>query len=428
MPWSAPVPSDHIGSYDIILVSQSPAWKTSKLALWSQNHPKSTATFPATAVPAVPERLIRSVLHQSWPMENCQVMKQHITWVRRHLPSAHTFGLLGYLREGLVLAIYHGAIAVHGHQWNPGGHGAVEEGLAILLGCALQSASPVVVVPMALHVLIRRSRPLWQPASCAHSNEGVASLARPQPRSRQVHLSHRGAWRTLAACQRGMLHQLRRSWWPATGPGSRAGNDRCVLSSSCSNLWRLRAVFPPSLGHWFRHSHSGLPSEQPRGLHVPRQLQWHLWGQGLWPQQSRSADTPFIIGMGPWAIYGHILLKLPRVHTSTWPSQHIQGYEHMHYANSWNIKTTKGKHIRFHPINQFLVSSMHIASVETCFNPWQCLSQIRTLGTFHGTRLSRITHHMVRWKNAGKGFFVQAGVFATAWRRHDEKWWVDANG
>ena len=267
---------------------------------------------------------------------------------------------------------------------------------------------------------------LWQPASCAHSNEGVASLARPQPRSRQVHLSHRGAWRTLAACQRGMLHQLRRSWWPATGPGSRAGNDRCVLSSSCSNLWRLRAVFPPSLGHWFRHSHSGLPSEQPRGLHVPRQLQWHLWGQGLWPQQSRSADTPFIIGMGPWAIYGHILLKLPRVHTSTWPSQHIQGYEHMHYANSWNIKTTKGKHIRFHPINQFLVSSMHIASVETCFNPWQCLSQIRTLGTFHGTRLSRITHHMVRWKNAGKGFFVQAGVFATAWRRHDEKWWVDA--
>ena len=194
---------------------------------------------------------------------------------------------------------------------------------------------------------------LWQPASCAHSSEGVASLARPQPRSRQVHLSHRGAWRTLAACQRGMLHQLRRSWWPATGPGSRAGNDRCVLSSSCSNLWRLRAVFPPSLGHWFRHSHSGLPSEQPRGLHVPRQLRWHLWGQGLWPQQSRSADTPFIIGMGPWAIYGHILLKLPRVHTSTWPSQHIQGYEHMHYANSWNIKTTKGKHIRTHPINQF---------------------------------------------------------------------------
>lgn len=85
-------------------------------------------------------------------------MKQHITWVRRHLPSAHTFGLLGYLREGLVVAIYHGAIAVHGHQWNPGGHGAVEEGVAILLGCALESASPVVVVPMALHVLIRRSR------------------------------------------------------------------------------------------------------------------------------------------------------------------------------------------------------------------------------------------------------------------------------
>ena len=78
---------------------------------------------------------------------------------------------------------------------------------------------------------------------------------------------------------------------------------------------------------------------------------------------------------------------------------------------------------------------MHIATVETCFNPWQCLSQIRTLGTFHGTRLSRITHHMVRWKNAGKGFFCRRVFFLPLdvdmmkndeWMLWIEKWWTNS--
>lgn len=106
---------------------------------------------------------------------------------------------------------------------------------------------------------------------------------------------------------------------------------------------------------------------------------------------------------------------------------HLNTYKAMNTCTMPIHETSNNqrKHIRTHPINQFLVSKKCISlALKPVSTRCWCLSQIRTLGTFHGSRLSRITHHMVRFHASRKGFFVPAGVFPTAW----QTWWKMMSG